>query len=275
MANNFGIPEANESDSAKVDTINAEMRSIIQAIGEIITVDFTSDANLTPTEATVLAAVVLKVTSAFGSLTTTRSLILPLKKKSWVIQNNTTGDQSILVIGATGAGVTIPAGSCVTVICDGTNFVLFRPGDSIIARKTADQTLIGTSFADVTRTGLPVEANAVYEFEFVLICDADAVTTGIDVAVNGPTIGSGTINYTQEYWTSATAKASAPATAYDNNTASTGSAGATRAIYRVSGIFVNGANAGTLIARAKREAVGAGPNVRAGSFGRLRKISNP
>ena len=34
-----------------------------------------------------------------------------------------------------------------------------------------------------------------------------------------------------------------------------------------------GANAGTLIARAKREAVGTGPNVRAGSYGRLRQIS--
>ena len=80
------------------------------------------------------------------------------------------------------------------------------------------------------------------------------------------------INYEQIYWTSATARTERPASAYDNNTASTGSNGTTRAIFIVRGILVNGANVGTLIARIKREAVGTGPNVRAGSFGRLTKL---
>lgn len=63
------------------------------------------------------------------------------------------------------------------------------------------------------------------------------------------------------------------ALAIDGDTASTASNGATRAVFKVEGILRNGANAGTLIARAKREAVGTGPNVRAGSFGRLWQIS--
>ena len=144
--------------------------------------------------------------------------------------------------------------------------------EEVYAYKSADQTLIGTAYADVTGTGLAVAANAAYRFQFQLIADADATTTGIDVAVNGPA-GFANIQYTQSYWTSATALTTRRASLYDANTASTASNGATRAIFVVEGIFINGANAGTLIARIKREAVGSGPNVRAGSFGRLRKLS--
>jgi len=137
------------------------------------------------------------------------------------------------------------------------------------AYKSADQTAIGTAYADVTSLGFSLAANKSYRFEYLLIVDADATTTGIDVAVNGPTIGAGAIYYEQVYWTSTTAFSTVQATAYDNNPASTASNGTTKRIFRVWGIIVNGANAGTLIPRAKREAVGSGPNVRAGSCGFL------
>lgn len=140
-----------------------------------------------------------------------------------------------------------------------------------VAYKTADQTAIGTAYADVTGTGLTVSANKAYAFEFVLLCDADAVTTGIDVACNGPASPTA-ITYEQVYWTSATARTERCATAYDSNTASTASNGAAVKIFRVRGVLRNGANAGTLIARAKREAVGTGPNVRAGSYGILQPL---
>lgn len=142
----------------------------------------------------------------------------------------------------------------------------------VVASKTADQPLIGTAFADVTSTGLAVAANTSYAFEFQIIADADAVTTGIDISVNGPASPT-SINYTVTYWTSATVTAKRPFSVYDGNTASTGSNGATRAVYTVKGVLRNGANAGTLVARAKREAVGTGPNVRAGSHGFLIPLS--
>lgn len=141
-----------------------------------------------------------------------------------------------------------------------------------IAYKSSDQTLIGTAYADVTGTGLSVAANTAYWFEFYILIDADAVTTGIDVAVNGPASPTA-LSYQQLYWTSATATAIRGANAYDNNPASTASNGTAARVFEVRGIIVNGANAGTLIARAKREAVGTGPNVRKGSFGRLTKLS--
>ena len=137
-----------------------------------------------------------------------------------------------------------------------------------IAYKSADQTLLGTAYVDVTGLGLAVAASKAYAFEFWLLCDADAVTTGIDVACNGPASPTA-IQYEQVYWTSATVRVERHGAAYDANTASTASSGTARRWFRVKGVLVNGSNAGTLIARAKREAVGTGPNVRAGSFGRL------
>jgi hypothetical protein len=129
------------------------------------------------------------------------------------------------------------------------------PGVNFYAVKPSDQTNIGTAYADTIGTGLAVLANTTYEFEFNIIADADAATTGVDVACNGPASPI-SINYIQSYWTTATALSFRPATAYNNNTASTGSAGAIRAIYRVFGILRNGPNAGTLIATIKRENVG-------------------
>ncbi len=136
------------------------------------------------------------------------------------------------------------------------------------ALKTSDQTNIGTSFADVTGLALAMQANKAYAFEYGLVCDADATTTGIDVSVNGPASPT-SLDYTVDHWTSATAMAFRGFTAYDGNTASTASNGATRKLFIVRGVVRNGANAGNLVPRAKREAVGTGPNVRAGSYGLL------
>jgi hypothetical protein len=136
------------------------------------------------------------------------------------------------------------------------------------AIKTSDQTLIGTSFATVTGLSLALEAGKSYAFEFGLICDSDATTTGIDVAITGPASPT-TLNYTAEHWTSATAKAFRGATGYDDNAASAGSCGTARRLYVMRGVIVNGVNAGNLSPRAKREAVGTGPNVRAGSYALL------
>ena len=57
-----------------------------------------------------------------GTLTATRNLIAPLVEKTYVVQNNTTGSQSVQIIGSSGLGVTISNGIAAYVYCDGTNF---------------------------------------------------------------------------------------------------------------------------------------------------------
>lgn len=89
--------------------------------------DFTSDADLTLTlsnsNATQVARnLVLNVTSS-ASLTATRNLVVPTIEKPYVVQNNTTGGQSIVVKTSGGSGVTIPNGLSAFVYADGTDVV--------------------------------------------------------------------------------------------------------------------------------------------------------
>lgn len=86
------------------------------------TLIFSSDANRTMVYPEMTAAVI-KVTSSV-SLTATRNLVAPLALGfNFVIENATTGGQSIQIIGTTGTGVTIANGAAAHVVSDGTNYV--------------------------------------------------------------------------------------------------------------------------------------------------------
>lgn len=81
-----------------------------------------SDANYTMSYPD-MSAHILRVTSSV-SLTNTRSVISPqVFGFEFVVQNATTGGQPITFIGASGTGVSIPNGSAVLVMYDGTNYV--------------------------------------------------------------------------------------------------------------------------------------------------------
>jgi hypothetical protein len=89
--------------------------------------DYLSDANLTLTytdtnSAQTARALVLNVTSAL-SLTGTRELVVPTIQKQYIVQNNTTGSQSITVKTSAGTGITIPNGRKAHLYVDGTNVI--------------------------------------------------------------------------------------------------------------------------------------------------------
>lgn len=106
-------------------TTNTNIGTAIQeAIVGRATANFPSDANLTLTltdspTTQIARNFVLNVTSS-GSLTATRNLVVPAIEKPYIIQNNTTGGQSIQVIVA-GAGITVPNGKTAFVYNDGTD----------------------------------------------------------------------------------------------------------------------------------------------------------
>jgi hypothetical protein len=62
---------------------------------------------------------VLNVTSS-GNLSTTRNLIIPAINKQYIVENNTSGSQSIVVKTAAGSGITVPNGRKAHLFCDGT-----------------------------------------------------------------------------------------------------------------------------------------------------------
>jgi len=90
----------------------------------------------------------LQVTST-PALTATRKLIAPLVDgQEYTVQNNTTGGESILFIGPSGAGVVILNGTIASVVCDGTNYYpLGGQGGLIsVANQAALEALPATGF---------------------------------------------------------------------------------------------------------------------------------
>jgi len=89
--------------------------------------NYTSDANLTLTYTDTNAsqtarALVLNVTSSL-SLTATRELVVPTIQKQYIVQNNTTGSQSITVKTSAGTGITVPTSRKAHLYVDGTNVI--------------------------------------------------------------------------------------------------------------------------------------------------------
>ena len=88
---------------------------------------FTSDADLTLTltnsnASQVARAFAIRVESSV-SLTATRNLIVPTMYKPYIVNNVTTGGQSIVIKTASGAGVTVPNGSRVFVYVNNTDAI--------------------------------------------------------------------------------------------------------------------------------------------------------
>jgi len=99
-----------------------------QAVVGLGNPDFVADANLTITltdsnAAQAARALVLNVTSGFGSLTATRELVVPTSQKQYIVQNNTTGGQSITVKTSAGTGITVPNGRKAHLYVNGTNVI--------------------------------------------------------------------------------------------------------------------------------------------------------
>lgn len=140
------------------------------------------------------------------------------------------------------------------------------------ARLSAAVTAMGTSYADVTGLEVAIGAGETWEFEWVLLMTSDATTTGIDVSMNGPASPT-SLSYVATVWTTTTATQSSLRTGYDFDSAVSASAGTANRASSVKGVIVNGANAGNIVARAKREAVGSGPDAGIGSYVVARRLA--
>jgi hypothetical protein len=107
-------------------TTNTNLGTALEeAITGRATATFPSDANYTlpytdTNGSQVFRNLVLNVTSS-GSLGATRDLIIPAIEKQYIVENNTSGGQSIRVKTAAGNGVTISNGKIAHVYCNGTD----------------------------------------------------------------------------------------------------------------------------------------------------------
>jgi hypothetical protein len=198
------------------DTTNSNFQNVFeQAIVGRGNPVFASDANLTLTFTDAVTSQIarnlyLNATSGV-SLTATRDLIVPTINKTYVVENNTTGGQSIRVITAAGTGITIPNGRTMAVYVDGTNvkaatdYVILAGGTlggSNIVTETGTQTLsnktlvapaLGTPASGTltNTTGFPV-ANLAGAGSGVLTFLATPSSANLAAAVTGET-GTGAL----------------------------------------------------------------------------------
>lgn len=156
-------------------TTNTNLGTAIQeAITGRANAVFSSDADLTLTYTDtngtqVFRNLILNVTSGV-SLTTTRNLIVPTIDKLYIVENNTTGSQSIVVKTSGGTGVTVPNGATAIVYANSTNVVnavSYSPTLEIdtvnIDGGAIDGVTIGTNAVatDIRVDNLQIDANKV------------------------------------------------------------------------------------------------------------------
>jgi len=138
------------------------------------------------------------------------------------------------------------------------------------AQKTADQTTASTSYVDITEfDAFALAASATYYFEFDLLVTTSATTDGINCTINASGAVS-SINYIQEYPTSATASTFEQVTALQGGTNSTAGPGATPRIYRIVGT-VTTSGAVTLAVQVKTEVTSS--TIEAGSVGYVKRVA--
>ena len=177
-------------------TTNVNIGTLIEeAIAGHATVSM-SDANYTLTTNSGVTdearQMIIKLT---GTLSASRNVICPTKEKLYVVDNATSGGQSIVFKTSSGSGVTITNGQKVLVFCDGTNVVVAQTtlggnivipdGGTIGTATDADSITIASAGAvtfsqrDVHSAGITVADGG----QIGSASDADAVTIASGGAV--------------------------------------------------------------------------------------------
>jgi hypothetical protein len=129
------------------------------------------------------------VINVTGSLTQTRNLVVPTIEKQYIVQNNTTGSQSIVVKTDAGTGITVPNGRKAHLFVDGTNVV--QMVDYFVSPTLVTPEL-GTPASGVltNATGLPISTGVSGLGTNVATALAVNVGTAGAVVVNGGVLGT-------------------------------------------------------------------------------------
>jgi hypothetical protein len=119
------------------DTVNNAISQIVDvAVAGTQTISTDADITLALTTGTASSTGLTANSSQYAVIlwtaggTATRTITVPAQSKTYVVINNTTSTQSILVKAATGTGVTVTAGTRAIIAWDGTNFVSVGGGSA-------------------------------------------------------------------------------------------------------------------------------------------------
>jgi hypothetical protein len=133
------------------------------------------------------------VINVTGSLTQTRNLVVPTIEKQYIVQNNTTGSQSIVVKTSAGTGITVPNGRKAHLFVDGTNVV--QMDDYDVTRTIGTLSLTNALAASSGGTGLTALGTGV-----ATALGQNVTGSGGIVLATSPTLSKAVLNdgYTEE-----------------------------------------------------------------------------
>ncbi len=133
-------------------------------------------------------------------------------------------------------------------------------------RMTSTQASTSTSLADVTSLVLSVESGRKYHFRFTGQYTAAASTTGLGLAVNGPTLGSDGLMCNVMIGTTNAVPNLGTITAYNTAVLATTSSAATRMPWEMWG-YIHVSAAGSLQLRFRSEVASSAVTLQIGSLG--------
>lgn len=125
ISTNLGITHLEENASSPEIRVNEAIDNLDESANSDITINFTSDANLTLSTGGAFpsqwqyGAIILTDTNVF--LTTGRSVIVPVNQRAYRIVNNTA--QTLTVKTAAGTGIALATGRGASLQCDGVNVI--------------------------------------------------------------------------------------------------------------------------------------------------------
>ena len=150
----LALPVQGELSGTWGDTVNNSITSLLDtAVAGTTTLSTDADVTLTTTQlASNQARAAIILWTAGG--TVTRTITVPAQSKPYIVVNKTSSTQSIVLIGATGAGVTLIAGEKAVVAFNGTDFVKISNlnGISTFTNVTPGFTSTATAAATTTLT---------------------------------------------------------------------------------------------------------------------------
>lgn len=142
---------------------------------------------------------------------------------------------------------------------------------TVLATSDTSESL-GVGLVDATGLSFSIAASKTYHFEFYVLWETAATTTGIWLSVNGPASPT-KVAFAADIYQSTTTVAARSGTAYDGGSAGTGGLTGVSQLARFTGIVVNGTNAGTLQLRFQTEIPTSAVTVKAGSGGWLQLMN--
>jgi len=152
----LALPVTGELSGTWGDTVNNSITSLLDS-AVAGTTTLSADANVTlsttPLAANQARSAIILWTAGG---TVTRTITAPAPSKPYIVINKTSSTQSIILIGATGAGVTLVAGESAVVAWNGTDFVKIAntSGAGVFTSLSASGTVSGAGvFTSLSASG--------------------------------------------------------------------------------------------------------------------------